>query len=88
MKRSAEQPNRAAVEAAEDADYVTFTSSSTVRQLHRPRGGWSFPRAGPVVSIGPVTSETIRDAGLEVDIEADRHDIDGLLAALLEDAAK
>jgi uroporphyrinogen-III synthase len=34
-----------------------------------------------------VTSEAARAAGLEVDVEADRHDVDGLLTALLADAA-
>jgi uroporphyrinogen III methyltransferase/synthase len=82
-----EEPEAAAVEAAQGADYVTFTSSSTVVNLTEALGD-RFPSAARIVSIGPVTSETARAAGLEVDIEADRHDIDGLLAALLEDAAK
>jgi hypothetical protein len=29
----------------------------------------------------------VREAGLEVSVEAERHDIDGLLSALLADAA-
>ena len=37
-------------------------------------------------SIGPVTSETLREHGLEPDVEAERHDIDGLVAALTADA--
>jgi uroporphyrinogen III methyltransferase/synthase len=40
-----------------------------------------------IVSIGPVTSETLREHGLEANVEAAQHDIDGLLAALLADAA-
>ena len=40
-----------------------------------------------MVSIGPVTSATARELGLEVHVEAERHDIDGLVDALLEDAA-
>ena len=32
-------------------------------------------------------ARTVREAGLEVAVEADRHDVDGLLAALLADAA-
>jgi uroporphyrinogen-III synthase len=39
------------------------------------------------VSIGPVTSETARALGLDVAVEADRHDVDGLMDALLRDAA-
>jgi uroporphyrinogen III methyltransferase/synthase len=39
-----------------------------------------------VVSIGPVTSATARELGLTVHVEAERHDIDGLVDALLADA--
>jgi uroporphyrinogen III methyltransferase/synthase len=35
-----------------------------------------------VASIGPITSKTARDQGLAVDIEARRHDIDGLVQAI------
>jgi len=35
-----------------------------------------------------VTSATAREAGLEVHVEAARHDPDGLVEALLEDAAE
>ncbi len=80
-----EQPDPEAVEAAQSADYVTFTSSSTVRNLTEALGD-RFPRDARVVSIGPVTSEAARDAGLEVHAEAERHDVDGLLAVLLADA--
>jgi uroporphyrinogen III methyltransferase/synthase len=79
-----EQPGAAAIEAAQEADYVTFTSSSTVTNLTEALGD-RFPRAARVVSIGPVTSEAARAAGLEVHAEAERHDVDGLLAALLND---
>jgi uroporphyrinogen III methyltransferase/synthase len=81
-----EQPAAEAIEAAQSADYVTFTSSSTVRNL-REALGERFPTGARIVSIGPVTSETARDAGLSVDVEAERHDVDGLLDALLGDAA-
>jgi uroporphyrinogen III methyltransferase/synthase len=82
----AEEPEPAALEAAQDADYVTFTSSSTVRNLLAAIGG-RFPRTARVVSIGPVTSEAAREAGLEVHVEAQRHDPSGLVEALLADAS-
>jgi uroporphyrinogen III methyltransferase / synthase len=82
-----EQPDEAAVAAAQGADYVTFTSSSTVTNLTEALGD-RFPRSARVVSIGPVTSEAARTAGLEVHVEAERHDVDGLLAALLSDARR
>ena len=81
-----EPPDPEAVEAAQSADYVTFTSSSTVRNLLEAVGD-RFPRSARVVSIGPVTTETARELGLEVAVEAERHDIDGLVEALLADAA-
>ena len=82
-----EEPDEDAIEAAQAADYVTFTSSSTVTNLTAALGD-RFPIAARIVSIGPVTSETARAAGLKVDIEAERHDVDGLLAALLADAER
>jgi uroporphyrinogen III methyltransferase / synthase len=48
--------------------------------------GDRFPAGARIVSIGPVTSDAVRAAGLEVNVEADSHDVDGLLAALLADA--
>jgi uroporphyrinogen-III synthase len=35
-----------------------------------------------VASIGPVTSQTVRECGLKVDIEAKRHDVEGLVEAI------
>jgi uroporphyrinogen III methyltransferase/synthase len=70
-----------------EADYVTFTSSSTVRFLSESLGGSAdFPPRGRVVSIGPVTTATAREHGIDVAVEADRHDIDGLVDALVDDA--
>jgi uroporphyrinogen III methyltransferase/synthase len=78
-------PARPALEAAARADYVTFTSSSTVRYFADAIGD-AFPRAARVVSIGPATSATARELGIEVHVEAAQHDVDGLIEALLEDA--
>jgi uroporphyrinogen III methyltransferase/synthase len=75
----------AVADALADADYVTFTSSSTVTRFLDAAGG-AVPNGTRVVSIGPVTSATARERGLEVHVEADRHDIDGLVAALVDDA--
>jgi uroporphyrinogen III methyltransferase / synthase len=80
------QPDPEQFEAAQSADYVTFTSSSTVTNLVEALGD-HFPSDARVVSIGPVTSKAAHEAGLRVDVEAERHDIEGLLAAILEDAA-
>jgi uroporphyrinogen III methyltransferase/synthase len=69
--------------AAALADYVTFTSASTVRYFLAAAGALDGPR---IASIGPATSAALREAGLEPDIEADPHTPDGLIAALLADA--
>jgi uroporphyrinogen III methyltransferase/synthase len=71
--------------ALERADYVTFTSSSTVRFLLAAAGD-RLAEGTRIVSIGPVTSATLREHGLEPDVEASRHDIGGLVEALLADA--
>jgi len=82
----AEQPDPDAIERAAESDYVTFTSSSTVRNFTEALPE-DIAAGARIVSIGPVTSEAAREAGLAVDVEADRHDIDGLVEALLADAA-
>ena len=81
-----EKPEPEEIERAMEADYVTFTSSSTVRNLLEVTGG-RVPAGARIVSIGPVTSEAVRAAGLEVAIEASQHDPDGLVQALLDDAS-
>jgi uroporphyrinogen III methyltransferase / synthase len=83
-----EQPADEEIEAAQGADYITFTSSSTVTNLTEALGRDRFPSGARIVSIGPITSETARAAGLAVDVEAERHDIDGLLNALLDDVRR
>ncbi|MFZ6003463.1 MAG: uroporphyrinogen-III C-methyltransferase [Actinomycetota bacterium] len=68
--------------AVRDADIITFTSSSTVERFLEAFGAAAVP---PVVAcVGPVTAATARDHGLHVDIEADVHTIDGLVAALVQ----
>ncbi len=82
-----EEPSEAEIEAALEADYVTFTSSSTVRNFLEVTGG-RMAQGSKVVSIGPITSDTAREAGLEVAVEADQHDPEGLVRALVEDVSR
>lgn len=79
-----EEPGKRALAAAEGADWITFTSASTVKNLTEAMPG-GLPAGTRIVSIGPVTSEAARELGLEVAVEAERHDLDGLLEALLGD---
>ena len=84
----AEPLDEAAREALSCADYVTFTSSSTVRFLLKALGSpAALPPGGRIVSIGPITSATAREHGLTVHVEAKRHDIDCLVEAITEDAS-
>ncbi len=71
--------------AVAQSDYVTFTSSSTVRFFLQAADG-RLAQGTRIVSIGPVTSATLREHGLEPEVEASRHDIDGLVEALVADA--
>jgi uroporphyrinogen III methyltransferase/synthase len=80
----AEPLSDAEVSAALASDYVTFTSSSTVKFWWEAVGGRTGPR---IVSIGPVTSEALLERGVTPDVEAERHDIEGVVAALVADAA-
>jgi uroporphyrinogen-III synthase len=67
-------------------DAATFTSSSTVTnffhllrtaEIQRP------PETMRAISIGPITSQTLRDHNWEPAAEADPHDISGLIAATI-----
>jgi len=64
----------------EGADLITFTSSSTVENFLAL--GLAWPKGMQIASIGPITSQTVRDHGLKIDIEAKRHDIEGLVDAI------
>jgi uroporphyrinogen III methyltransferase/synthase len=84
----AEQLDESQLAAVERADYVTFTSSSTVRFFLDALNGRGLPERARVISIGPITSATARELGLEVHAEAAKHDIDGLVEAVLAEAAR
>ena len=64
-------------------DVITFTSSSTVRNFVALLG--KNPRLAGIrfASIGPVTSSTLRELGLPVDVEATEYTIPGLIHALV-----
>jgi uroporphyrinogen III methyltransferase/synthase len=73
--------------AATGADYLLLASGSAVRFFARAAGDGAFD--GPrIASIGPATSAELRAHGREPDLEADPHTPDGLVAALLADAAR
>lgn len=67
------------------ADWITFTSSSTVENFHArfnlPELVKRFPRLR-LASIGPETTKTIKALGLEPAFEAKPHNIAGLVNGL------
>jgi uroporphyrinogen III methyltransferase/synthase len=82
----------------EAADYILFTAASTVRRLAgllesaaETEGRAATPLAerlagARLCSIGPVTSEALRELGLPVAVEAREYTAAGLVAAVAEDA--
>jgi len=71
---------------AERIDAATLTSSSSATHLVEAarRAGVAWPFAGvAAVSIGPITSQTLRELGWEPAVEARPSDIPGLISAVV-----
>jgi uroporphyrinogen-III synthase len=64
---------------------ITFTSSSTVRNFVAlmPRAKHNVLSSIQFASIGPVTSATLREMGLPVNIEAGEYTMPGLVRAIV-----
>jgi uroporphyrinogen-III synthase len=72
-------------------DAVTFTSSSTVKNffaLWREAGFSGIPEGVAALSIGPITSETLREFCWNPAFEAKRHDLEGLVDTVIKIACK
>ena len=87
-----EDLNGAATSLAEGgADWITFTSASTVEHFHTrfdlPNLLKKYPQA-KLVSIGPETSKAIRALGLEPAMEAKDHSIEGVVQGLTKRAGR
>jgi uroporphyrinogen III methyltransferase/synthase len=68
-------------------DIVTFTSSSTVRNLAAMLNGHIETLRGPLVAcIGPITAKTAEELGLRVDVVASEYTVEGLVKAIRESA--
>ena len=70
----------------ERADAVTFTSSSTAKNfvalLPKNQSPKELLQGIALASIGPVTSDTLREVGLWVDVEAASYTMEGLAEAM------
>jgi uroporphyrinogen III methyltransferase/synthase len=73
------------------ADWIVFTSGSTVQHFHArfnlPHLVKAFPRI-KLATIGPETTKALTALGLPPAVEAKEHTVDGLVAALLKAAGK
>ncbi len=67
---------------AEGVDWLTFASSSAVHSFMAM--GIALPPGCRIASIGPVTTATLAEYGLKPDAEAKKHDIPGLVQAILQ----
>lgn len=74
----------------EGADWITFTSSSTVRHFHQRFGLARLKTKYPhlkLASIGPETSKALTELGERPNVAATEHTIDGLASAMLNYAS-
>jgi len=78
---------RAATILARKPDWITFTSSSTASNLIVACGA-EMLRDVRVASIGPVTSATLRDLGVDVSVEASPHTVPALIEAIRVEAIR
>ncbi|BAL84089.1 uroporphyrinogen-III C-methyltransferase/uroporphyrinogen-III synthase [Selenomonas ruminantium subsp. lactilytica TAM6421] len=63
-------------------DMVTFTSSSTVKNLVEIIGSADLLKDVKTACIGPITADTAKSLGIEPDIVAEEYTIDGLVEAI------
>jgi uroporphyrinogen III methyltransferase/synthase len=68
--------------SAGKVDLATFTSGSAVKGYIEAVGE-DLALQVPAASIGPQTSDALREAGIEVKVEAEESNIDGLVSAVL-----
>ncbi|MBC3795949.1 hydroxymethylbilane synthase [Acetobacterium tundrae] len=73
-----------------EIDYITFTSSTTVQFFVEKIGAEHIEaiNTAKCVSIGPQTSKKCVELGINVDIEAEKYTIQGMVDAILKDAEK
>lgn len=81
----AEKDRLAGLLRGQQVDAITLTSASTARGLAAMVGPTRDLLEGvKIVCIGPVTARTAAEAGLNVDVVAGEHTLDGLVRAVLD----
>ena len=69
-------------------DYsLVFTSSSTFKNFKEILGQdhSGIIERGQIVSIGPITTETIKESGYDIDLEAEEYTVDGIIQAMTKE---
>ena len=79
-----EPPDSEMKRQIENADIITFTSSSTVTNAIKLFGRNQIKKIPILISIGPITTNTLKENDLSPTIEAAISDIDGVVKAILE----
>ena len=69
-------------ELLSSADAIVFMSSSTAQNFIQMFGKECLPEV--IVSIGPVTSQTILDCGFTHTIQSSPSSVEGIVAGLIE----
>ncbi|NWK57362.1 uroporphyrinogen-III C-methyltransferase [Verrucomicrobiaceae bacterium N1E253] len=86
IEAETEDPTGAAARFAEGgADMVTFTSSSTAKYFHEL--GLPWPEGCKAASIGPITSAKLHDLHCGPVVEAEDHNLEGLVKAIVSELA-
>ncbi|MBM3765875.1 MAG: uroporphyrinogen-III C-methyltransferase [Acidobacteria bacterium] len=71
------------IAAIAHADFIVFTSSSTVKNFLALDGRRLLDAGARAISIGPATSETLRAHGIVIAAEANPHTFDGVIDAII-----
>lgn len=74
----------------EEIDYISFTSSSTFTNLYEMLGEENKNLISTIkkISIGKITSDTMRKYGFEPDLEAKKASVESMVEEIIEDINK
>lgn len=83
------KPTKLSDIAKQKPDFITLTSPSTARSLAKAlheAGLSEWMKTVPIICIGPITANAVRELGYQPARVASEHTINGLVKALLEEA--
>ncbi len=76
------------LEAVHQADFVTFTSASTVKNFVKQMAmsDKGLPKQMKAISIGPVTTKALEEANLNCFAQASVHNLEGVVQTIIQEA--